>query len=337
MAEDQLEAEDLLHILVQEFRRLKSMGQNVWDRLTSGQRRRVGIETGVIRDRWGPDRPSNESGVDRTRRYEREAERAQAELRDARSENETLRDNVEQLRRDQDQNLNNDRDRDGIDDRVENRTDLDRDHRDDATERRDEAAEEVDNANDRDGDGVDDAVERREEDRAREDEEKRKRDEQNQQRDREDGIDPTAAGAAAGAAVAADEIADQQDEQNAEDRQEDAEADREPTVDADQAVEDPSAEADNVRETEPAAERDDVNPYVAEEGALDPNDRNNLEQDGQQTDPALDADGEPRVDADSEPGVDADQAVEDPSAEADNVRETEPAAERDDVNPYVAE
>jgi hypothetical protein len=82
---------------------------------------------------------------------------------------------------------------------------------------------------------------------------------------------------------------------------------------------------------------------VSEEGALNPNDRlneNNLDPNDPQTNPTLDADGEPKVDADNalnDPSVDADKAVDDPSAEADNVRETEPAAERQDVNPYVAE
>ncbi|WP_327639872.1 hypothetical protein OHB24_16340 [Kribbella sp. NBC_00482] len=346
MAEE-LEAEDLLRILVREFRRLKSMGQNLWNRLSSQQRRRAGIERGILQDRWGPDRNPDVDVRDRTAQLEREAARAENQVRDLEGQNENLRGDVDRLReQNQDRDLNNDRDRDGIDDRVENRTDLDRDHRDDATERRDDIDQQNDNANDRDGDGVDDAVERREADRAREDDEKRKRDEQNSQQNREDGIDPATAGTAAGAALAADEIAD---EQNADDRQ-DVEADNESDVDADSTVDDPSAEADNVRETEPAAEQEDVNPYVAEEGALDPNDRLN-ENDGQQTDPTLDADGEPKVDADNAVGdpsaeadnaledssVDADSAVDDPSAEADNVRDTEPAAEQEGVNPYVAE
>ncbi|TDW98411.1 hypothetical protein [Kribbella sp. VKM Ac-2566] len=357
MAEDQLEAEDLLRILVREFKRYKDFGQNVWNRLTSRQRRRVGIETGVIRDRWGPDPRSNEDPRDRTARLEREAARAEEQVRDLESQNENLRGDVDRLQqqnRDRDQDLNNDRDRDGIDDRVENRTDLDRDHRDDATERRDEAAEELDNANDRDGDGVDDSVERREDERAREDDERRKREERESQQDRADGVDPVTAGAAAGAVAGASELAD---EQNAGDRQEDLEADRESTVDADNAldestvdadnaVDDPSAEADNVRQTEPAAEQEGVDPYVAEEGALGNDERfqqNDLEQDGQQTAPTLDADNElnePGADADNaldESTVDADNAVDEPSAEADNVRQTEPAAEQEGVDPYVAE
>ncbi|TDW90679.1 hypothetical protein EV137_4502 [Kribbella pratensis] len=352
MAEDQLEAEDLLRILVREFKRYKDFGQNVWNRLTSRQRRRVGIETGVIRDRWGPDPRSNEDPRDRTARLEREAARAEEQVRDLESQNENLRGDVDRLQqqnRDRDQDLNNDRDRDGIDDRVENRTDLDRDHRDDATERRDEAAEELDNANDRDGDGVDDSVERREDERAREDDERRKREERESQQDRADGVDPVTAGAAAGAVAGASELAD---EQNAGDRQEDLEADRqstvdadnaldESTVDADNAVDDPSAEADNVRQTEPAAEQEGVDPHVAEEGALGNDERfqqNDLEQAGQQTAPTLDADNElnePAADADNaldESTVDADNAVDDPSAEADNVRQTEPAAEETDVD-----
>ena len=352
MAEDQLEAEDLLRILVREFKRYKDFGQNVWNRLTSRQRRRVGIETGVIRDRWGPDPRSNEDPRDRTARLEREAARAEEQVRDLESQNENLRGDVDRLQqqnRDRDQDLNNDRDRDGIDDRVENRTDLDRDHRDDATERRDEAAEELDNANDRDGDGVDDSVERREDERAREDDERRKREERESQQDRADGVDPVTAGAAAGAVAGASELAD---EQNAGDRQEDLEADRESTVDADNAldestvdadnaVDEPSAEADNVRQTEPAAEQEGVDPYVAEEGALGNDERfqqNDLEQAGQQTAPTLDADNElnePAADADNaldESTVDADNAVDEPSAEADNVRQTEPAAEETDVD-----
>jgi hypothetical protein len=352
MAEDQLEAEDLLRILVREFKRYKDFGQNVWNRLTSRQRRRVGIETGVIRDRWGPDPRSTEDPRDRTARLEREAARAEEQVRDLESQNENLRGDVDRLQqqnRDRDQDLNNDRDRDGIDDRVENRTDLDRDHRDDATERRDEAAEELDNANDRDGDGVDDSVERREDERAREDDERRKREERESQQDRADGVDPVTAGAAAGAVAGASELAD---EQNAGDRQEDLEADRESTVDADNAldestvdadnaVDEPSAEADNVRQTEPAAEQEGVDPYVAEEGALGNDERfqqNDLEQAGQQTAPTLDADNElnePAADADNaldESTVDADNAVDDPSAEADNVRQAEPAAEETDVD-----
>ncbi|MGW6198117.1 hypothetical protein ACWF0M_18380 [Kribbella sp. NPDC055110] len=345
MAEDQLEAEDLLKIIVREFRRFKAYGQDLWRLLTSQQKRRVGIERGVIEDRWGPDPDRNEDVRDRTARYEREAAQAQQQVDALESQNQDLRTELDRERQDQDRDLNNDRDRDGIDDRVENRTDLDRDHRDDATERRDDVDQQNDNANDRDGDGVDDAVERREDDRAREDEEKRKQ-EQDRQQDREDGIDPVTAGAAAGAAAEAAELADEQDEPNADDRQEDLEAENESKVDADNALDDPSAEADNERQTEPAAEQEGVNPYVAEEGALDANDRlneNNLDQDGQQTDSTLDADNaldDRSVDADNalaDPSVDADNALDEPSAEADNVRQTEAGAEQEGVSPYVSD
>jgi hypothetical protein len=303
MAEDQLEAEDLLKILVREIQRLKRFGQDLWKLLTPQKQRRVGIERGVIEDRWGPDPYSPEGVQDRTARLERDAARAEQQVRDLEERNQDLQNDLDRERdRDRDRELNNDRDRDGIDDRVENRTDLDRDHRDDATERRDETDRENEDANDRDGDGVDDAVERREDERAREDEERRKREEQDRQQNREDGIDPaTAAGAAVGAAVVAEEIDDQQDEQRAEDLQQEQQEQRDVDAEADQR--DPASEADNQQQTETDTGQD----------GLDPTERN-LDQDGSE------ADADNALD---ESSVDADNAVEDPSAEADNLSQDE--------------
>ncbi len=340
MAEE-LEAEDLLRILVREFRRLKSMGQNLWNRLSSQQRRRAGIERGILQDRWGPDRNPDVDVRDRTAQLERDAARAEDQVRDLQGQNENLRGDVDRQReqnRDLDAERNNDRDGDGIDDRdIRELSDVDNDRIPDQREHNVQSDQQNDTNNAVDG------ADRQRDDQAWADEDKRKREEQGSEKDREDGVDPVTAGAAAGAAAEAADLAGERDGEKAEDRLDDAEADRESTVDADNAVDDPSAEADNELQTEPAADREDVNPYVSEEGALDPNDRlneNNLDQDGQQTDPTLDADGEPTVDADNaleDSSVDADNVVEDPSAEADNVRQTEPVAEQDGVSPYVSD
>ncbi|WP_410789421.1 hypothetical protein [Kribbella sp. C-35] len=350
--------DEVTQALLRGFRQMKRMARGglrqVQALLSRYKRHRVGVEHGLSQGRWDPetDRLMQRSdGPDRTRDIERAAELSERndalgqQIRDTEARNRDLRERSENLRaendaanertRDAEAERNNDRDGDGIpNDDVRELTDVDNDRIPDTRER------DIENDQQNDNTTADaDADRRRQEEQARADNDRRNREEPENQQNREDGIDPLTAGTAVGAAAAADEIADEQDERNADDRQENADADRETTVDADNAVDDRStdadnavddrsAEADNDRQTDLTAEQDGVDPHVAEEGALDANDRLN-ENDGQQTDPALDADGQPKVDAEN--------AAEDPSAEADNGRQAEPAAEQEGVDPYVAE
>jgi hypothetical protein len=331
MAEE-VEADDLLRIMVTELRKFirtaRTRGQQIWRLLNGQQRRRAAIERGLNQDRWGPDRRQDNDGPDRTAQLERDAARAEqqvrdldAQRRDLEARNENLREQNEaadQQRRDADAELNKDENRNGRDD-AEDLRDQDGDRVPDSTELAHQEAQDNQAANDEA-----EADRRRDAEREQADAERREQAEQDRrQRDRDEGVDPLTAGAAAGgAAIAADEIDDQLDEQAAEDVQQEQQEQQD--LDAETDPRDAANEADNQQQAQTDTGQDGVDPYVAEEGALDPNDRlqeDNLAQEGQRQDS----------------GLDADNALDDPSTEADNVRQTDTAAEQDGVDPYVAE
>jgi hypothetical protein len=139
------------------------------------------------------------------------------------------------------QNDPNDRNRNGLDDAQDRREqdeqvrddkDRDGDGVDDAVEQRDEAQKDLDRDNDRDGDGVDDAVQRREQDREEQDrEENRRREEEQQVEENPDHVRldlvPVAAGAAA-AAEAEELTEERQDEQDRSQETDELEVDEQP-------------------------------------------------------------------------------------------------------------
>ncbi|MFI5696626.1 hypothetical protein ACIA58_32530 [Kribbella sp. NPDC051586] len=290
MAEEE-SAEHYLQVLAGHARQLyqwmRSVEQRVRQQFTNQQQRRALIEDGNSRRSWDRNLDVATRDMDprdRTRGYEqtasdvRAAEELQAGNRGLEQQRQALQAEVDGAQQQLDQQaaqLNNDRDRDGIPDDIENRTDFDRDHRNDATQRRDEIDEQNDRAHDQDGDGVDDGVEDREAQQARDDEDRRKQQEEERRRNQEseEGVDVVdAAPAAVGAAATAEALDDELDQERADDLE----------------TQDPSAEADNLRQAETdAAEQDGVDPSAAEQTGLDANDR--LQQDNLDQQPEVDA------------------------------------------------
>ncbi|HZX05093.1 MAG TPA: hypothetical protein VFF46_19275, partial [Kribbella sp.] len=198
-----------MHQGLAELQRLWRQARNLLDRWQSG---RTSVEDLLNRRNWDEqmDRaiPRPEAGT-----HQAELAALQQYERDLAGQIQEQQARIDELQRQRDQSLNNDRDHDGVDDRVEDRRD-----REEEAEESEQAAEDLENDHDRDGDGVDDAVEDREEQRAEADaerarrEEERRASEEAEQDDRSDrdGIDP--ATAAAGATVAAEGLGELEDE-----------------------------------------------------------------------------------------------------------------------------
>ncbi|MFD3405519.1 hypothetical protein ACFWUU_32845, partial [Kribbella sp. NPDC058693] len=230
MAEEE-SAEHYLQVIAGNARQLwqwlRGAEQRVRQLFSNQQRRRVMIEGGNSRQRWDADVDREAQGMDprvRTQELERQAD---AQLREAqgleeanselRAQRETLQlesDAARERIREQEEALNQDRNRDGIDDLYQNRVDGDGDHIPDTDERQDE----IDQQN-AEADAVADEVQQRQDEQARADDERRKQQEEDRRRqDREDGLDPAAAvPAAVGAAEAAEALDDELNEERADD------------------------------------------------------------------------------------------------------------------------
>ncbi|MFF0271527.1 hypothetical protein [Kribbella sp. NPDC004536] len=293
-------------------------------RLNRQQRMRMMMEHYARQGQWDPNvfaQRQQQTGPERTQDAElaarlaeqRDALQADVNARDARIQ--SLQQQADDRQRQNDQNLNNDRDRDGIDDRVQNRTDLDRDGIDDNVEESERTAEDLENDHDRDGNGKDDAAEHRQQQQAEADaQRKEQQDKERQaQENGEPGVDTgTAVGAAAGAAVvaeAADEELDRQNEAGDADNQQQTAAANEQQA---EAANEQQSEAANQQQSEAANEQQ---AEVANEQGVDAATTNDAER-GQAADPAINPDQQAEVEnAGVEPSQAADSQLEAESAE----------------------
>ncbi|GAA1143679.1 hypothetical protein GCM10009630_47580 [Kribbella jejuensis] len=194
-----------LHQGLAEVRRLWQQARNLLDRW---QRGRTSVEDLLNRRTWDPEL---DRAIPPQENQSQQAEFAalQAYERDLAAQVQQYEARIAELESQRDQSLNDDLDRDGIDDRVQNRTDRDRDGIDDNVEDDERAAEDIEDAHDRDGDGIDDAVQDRQQDQAEADADRQRRQDQERQsrENAEPGLDPTTtAEAAAGTAVAAEAV-----------------------------------------------------------------------------------------------------------------------------------